>query len=46
MLWDPAADDHLATDDSMESVDIFETAMHNCFAAGSVLIDAVLEGRL
>ena len=46
MLWDPAADDKLASDDSMESVDIFETAMHNCFAAGKVLIDAILEGRL
>ena len=46
MLWDPAADDRLASDDSMESVDIFETAMQNCFAAGSVLIDAILEGRL
>ncbi|MBQ1404572.1 MAG: hypothetical protein IIZ00_00010 [Oscillospiraceae bacterium] len=46
MLWGPAADDSLASDDSMESVDIFETAMHNCFAAGKVLIDAILEGRL
>ena len=46
VLWGPASDDHLASEESMESVDIFETAMHNCFAAGSVLIDAILEGRL
>lgn len=46
MLWDPATDDKLASEDSMESVDIFETAVHNCFAAGRVLIDAILEGRL
>ena len=37
-------DDHLASEDSMESVDIFETAMHNCFSVGKVLIDAVLNG--
>ena len=46
MLWDPAADDHLASENSMESVDIFETAMHNCFAAGKMVIDAILDGTL
>jgi hypothetical protein len=30
----------------MESVDIFETAMQNCFSAGKVLIDAVLDGAI
>jgi hypothetical protein len=30
----------------MESVDIFETAMKNCFNVGKVLIDAVLGGTL
>ena len=45
-LWGPASDDHLASEDSMESVDIFETAMRNCFSVGKVLIDAVLDGSL
>ncbi len=44
MLWGADTDDHVASEDSMESVDIFETAMQNCFAAGKVLIDAMLEG--
>ena len=44
MLW--GADDHIASEDSLESVDIFEKAMHNCFAAGKVLIDAILEGTI
>ena len=30
----------------MESVDIFETAMQNCFAAGKVWIDLILKGTL
>ena len=46
MLWGAESDDHIASEDSMESVDIFETAMQNCFLAGIVLIDAVLEGTL
>lgn len=46
MLWGAASDDHLASEESMESVDIFETAMQNCFSAGKVLIDAVLDGTL
>ena len=46
ILWGAASDDHLASEDSMESVDIFETAMQNCFAAGKVLIDALQEGAL
>lgn len=44
MLW--GADDSIASENSLESVDIFETAMQNCFAAGKVLIDAILEGAL
>lgn len=44
MLWGPATDDHLSSEESMESVDIFETAMKNCFAAGKKLTDAILEG--
>ena len=46
MLWGAGSDDHVASEGSMESVDIFETAMHNCFATGKVLIDAILEGNL
>ena len=46
MLWGSGSDDHVASEASMESVDIFETAMRNCFAAGKVLIDAILEGTL
>ena len=44
MLWGSASDDSLASESSMESVDIFETAMRNCFSVGKVLIDAVLDG--
>ena len=44
ILWGPASDDYLASENSMESVDIFETAMRNCFSVGKVLIDAVLDG--
>lgn len=44
-LWG-SADDHVASEDSMESVDIFETAMRNGFTAGRALIDALLDGTL
>ena len=46
MLWGTGTDDHIASEESMESVDIFETAMRNCFAAGKVLVDAILEKTL
>ncbi|MBR6088799.1 MAG: hypothetical protein IKP86_02625 [Anaerolineaceae bacterium] len=46
ILWGPASDDYLASENSMESVDIFETAMHNCFSVGRVIIDAVLDGTI
>ncbi len=46
MLWEPESNDHVASESSMESVDIFETAMQNCFAAGKVWIDLILEGTL
>ena len=45
-LWGKTSDDHLASEDSTESVDIFATAMQNCFSAGKVLIDSVLDGTL
>ena len=44
MLWSDNPDDHIALEDSMESVDIFDTAMKNCFDVGKVLIDAILKG--
>lgn len=44
ILWGEESNDHVATEDSVESVDIFETAMQNCFSAGKVLIDALLDG--
>lgn len=44
-LWGPESSDYLASENSMESVDIFETAMQNCFVAGKAVIDAVLEGN-
>ena len=46
MLWEPESNDHVASESSMESVDIFETAMQNCFAAGKAWIDSILEGTL
>ncbi|MDO4416464.1 MAG: hypothetical protein Q4C20_15435 [Erysipelotrichaceae bacterium] len=46
MLWGPEEDDHLASDDSLESVDIFPVAMQNCFEAGKVLIDAIMNEQL
>ena len=46
MLWGTDTNDHVASKESMESVDVFETAMHNCFAVGRVLIDAILDGTL
>ena len=44
MLWGADAEDHLASEDSLESVDIFETAMRNCFSVGKTVIDALLDG--
>lgn len=46
ILWGAESNDHLASEGSMESVDIFETAMQNCFSAGKVLIDALQDDTL
>ena len=46
MLWREETDDFVAAEVSLESMDIFVTAMQNCFATGKVLIDAILEGTL
>ena len=45
-LWDPNSQDSLASDESVESADIFATAMENNFKVGSVVIDAILAGNL
>ena len=41
-IW--GSQDYFASENSLETVDIFATAMRNCFVAGKVLIDAMLEG--
>lgn len=46
LLWGLETDDHIASDESEESVDVFETAMHNCFIVGQAIIEAVLEGKI
>ena len=45
MLWGEKTDDDPASEESMESVDIFQTAMNNCFRVGRILIDAILDGK-
>jgi len=45
-LWDPEYEAELASEENVEAADIFETAMKNNFAVGSVVIDAVLSGEL
>ena len=46
MLWGPESDEHITSENGLESVDIFATAMKNNFATGSMIIDAILEGTL
>lgn len=45
MLWGDKEGNHIASEESLESVDIFETAMNNCFKVGKPLIDDILAGR-
>lgn len=45
-LWGGQSDDSIASDDSLESVDIFATAMRNNYAVGKVIIDEILSGGL
>lgn len=45
-LWDPNFDESLASEESVESADIFATAMENNFKVGSVVVDAILDGTL
>ena len=46
MLWDEEVNDTVAAENSLESLDIFETGMQNCFDTGRVVIDAALDGTL
>jgi hypothetical protein len=46
MLWGEGEEDSIASENSKESLDIFETAMKNYFAVSKVLIDGILEGTL
>ena len=43
-LW--SIDDSLASDDSVESADIFATARKNNFLVGSKVVDAIILGNL
>ena len=46
-LWDPEYESQaLASEDNVEAADIFETAMKNNLAVGSVIIDAIISGDL
>ena len=45
-LWDPNFEDSLASEESVESADIFATAMKNNFTVGSVVVDAIVNGTL
>ena len=45
-LWDPNFVDSLASESSVESADIFATAMENNFKVGKVVIDAIINGEL
>ena len=38
--------DSLSANDSIEVLDIFDTAMKNNFKVGKVVIDAILEGKI
>ena len=42
-LWGTSAADSIATDESEESVDIFQTAMENNFKVGKIIIDDALK---
>ena len=46
MLWGEGEENSIASENSLESLDIFETAMKNYFNVGKVLIDGILEGTL
>ena len=43
-LWDPNFEDSLDSESSVESADIFATAMEHNYKVGSVVVDAILDG--
>ncbi|MBQ9064913.1 MAG: hypothetical protein IJ123_05660 [Blautia sp.] len=46
-LWGPeSGEETIASEDSVEAADIFETAMRNNFDVGKVVIDAAIDGKL
>ena len=45
-LWDPNYKNHIYTDDSVESADIFPITMENNFRVGKLIIQAILDGDL
>ena len=45
-LWDPNHQNFIASDDNIESADIFPVAMENNFRAGALIIQAILDGNL
>lgn len=46
-LWDPESESTtLASEDNVEAADIFETAMKNNCAVGSVVVDAIVNGTI
>lgn len=45
-LWEQMADDELASEESVESLDIFPVARRNNYAVGKTIIDAILAGSL
>lgn len=44
-LW-AGIEDSLSSEDSVESADIFATAMENNYKVGSIVVDAILDGTL
>ena len=45
-LWGAEEQENLAAEESTESVDVFATAMQNCFVTGKTVIEAIREGKL
>lgn len=45
-LWLPEYEDNLASESNAEAADIFAPAMKNVFDVGSVIMEAILSGKL
>ena len=46
ILWGPSSDDSLASENSEESADIFQTAMKNIFEVGKIIINDILNDQI